>query len=109
MDLRTGCRAGGIFIRVTALLWRVDEISDARQAEGCPTLMRQAEDRPSPQTSVRKKRGYSETHNHAMAQYRRSGSTLPGFQFRTLVLHSLTASLLFDGQYGSGHPDPDFR
>jgi hypothetical protein len=58
--------------------------------------------------ALEKKGGDCETDNNAIAHYRRSGSTVPGFHFTTLVLHRLSASLLFDGQYGSGHPDPDF-
>ena len=36
------------------------------------------------------------------------GSAAPGFHFMICLLHPLTASLLLVGQYGSGHPDPDF-
>ena len=36
------------------------------------------------------------------------GSAVPDFHFLICLLHPLTASLLLVGQYGSGHPDPDF-
>ena len=43
--------------------------------------------------ALEKKGGDCETDNNAIAHYRRSGSTVPGFHFTTLVLHRLVPPL----------------